>query len=365
MYRPLIITGSFLSLTLALIWLQPKSTQSPLFAPQTAGEPFALADPSERIDIAAVLAHDMDADRAEAVVEGYGVATPSRDGDVILAQGVEVTRLMAFAGVRPVPRPKNGPVVREPVLETPPALQIVPAVDQPPADPTTTVDEAPVLVASAPLPIPPAVTDIDTTPNLSLAGPLFAEIAASRSDLLTVTGIDDEGRLRPTLQSLAQNTQLSPTEAPVVEVSEIRQIAQAQGPEQNAPAAAPSSPAIAARLENSPATSPILGTGLPRTEQSRPVLSARAVEGAAGPTATTLVFGSAEENSALREQLANAPTRAIHTVRLGDSLLTLALRYYGDAQKAEILFEANRRRLSSDGVPRLGQILRIPDIENL
>ncbi|MEM9436505.1 MAG: LysM peptidoglycan-binding domain-containing protein [Pseudomonadota bacterium] len=67
----------------------------------------------------------------------------------------------------------------------------------------------------------------------------------------------------------------------------------------------------------------------------------------------------------MRARLAQAPTRAIHTVRLGDSLLTLALRYYGDASKTEFILEANRRNLSEDGGLIIGQLLRIPEIEEL
>ena len=350
MLQPLIITGSFLSLMAALIWLQPNSNAQPLFAPAIALGGATQDNDAEIVDIAALLARDL---AGPVVIEGFGVSAPARDADAIFAQDVEVTRLMAFAGVRPVPRPENGPVVREPVIETPPALEIVPAVDELPRDPATTVDEAPVLIATAPLPTPPLAAELDTTPTLSNAGPLFAEIAAARSNLLTVTGIDDEGRLRPTLQSLAQNTQLSPSEEPEVrQIAEVTTPVETSVPKQAAP--------VATRLENSPSTLPIIGV-----EQATPVLTTQSVQSAEAPQIPTLVFGSAEENSALREQLSNAPTRAVHTVRLGDSLLTLALRYYGDAAKAEVLFEANRRRLPDDGVPRLGQILRIPDIENL
>ncbi|MCH2076306.1 MAG: LysM peptidoglycan-binding domain-containing protein [Rhodobacteraceae bacterium] len=356
MLQPLIITGSLLSLTMALIWLQPASDDRPLFAPQTALDPTMQDQSSEPIDITAVLARDV---AGPVEIEGFGVRAPDRETGTILAQDVEVTRLMAFAGVRPVPRPDNGPVVREPVVETPPELEIVPAVDELPSEATPTIENAPVLIASPALPIPPSAADQDAAPELSRAGPLFAEIAASRSNLLTVTGVDEDGRLRPTLQSLAQNTRVSPNEAPIVDQAELRDVAQA-------PEAAESA-SLAARLANSPSTLPIVAAPVTRnTEQARPVLTGQAIEQTQISTpAETLVFGSAEENAALRERLANAPTRAVHTVRLGDSLLTLALRYYGDAAKAEVIFEANRRRLSTDGVLRLGQILRIPDIENL
>ena len=70
-------------------------------------------------------------------------------------------------------------------------------------------------------------------------------------------------------------------------------------------------------------------------------------------------------NTDLRRQLAAAPTRAVHTVRLGDSLLTLSLRYYGSPEGQEHILEANRRHLGADGKLEVGQLLRIPDIDNL
>ena len=72
-----------------------------------------------------------------------------------------------------------------------------------------------------------------------------------------------------------------------------------------------------------------------------------------------------ERDDALRARLAAAPTRAIHTVRDGDSLASLAGLYYGDEAKADILLEANRRRLGADGSMLIGQLLRIPDLDNL
>src|SRR5690348_13543159 len=50
-----------------------------------------------------------------------------------------------------------------------------------------------------------------------------------------------------------------------------------------------------------------------------------------------------------------------HTVEEGESLMSLAVRYYGDAGRVSFLYRANRDRiLAPDRVP-IGTVLRIPD----
>ncbi|MEM9349965.1 MAG: LysM peptidoglycan-binding domain-containing protein [Pseudomonadota bacterium] len=87
-------------------------------------------------------------------------------------------------------------------------------------------------------------------------------------------------------------------------------------------------------------------------------------EGASSTVKLTPNVGQAQ-SSELRSLALNAPTRAIHTVRQGDSFLTLALRYYDDASKSDFILEANRRNLTEDGELIVGQLLRIPEIEQL
>ena len=67
----------------------------------------------------------------------------------------------------------------------------------------------------------------------------------------------------------------------------------------------------------------------------------------------------------IRTALAAAPTQAVHTVKLGESLQTIAYIYYQDTSKADLLFEANRRLLTRSPTPQVGQLLRIPDLSKL
>lgn len=49
-----------------------------------------------------------------------------------------------------------------------------------------------------------------------------------------------------------------------------------------------------------------------------------------------------------------------HLVAQGDTLSTIAQRYYGDASKWEKIFDANRDLLPNPGSLQLGQTLKIP-----
>ena len=56
----------------------------------------------------------------------------------------------------------------------------------------------------------------------------------------------------------------------------------------------------------------------------------------------------------------SAPPSQYHTVVSGDSLSKIAGKYYGDVQKYNILFEANKPMLSDPDKIYPGQVLRIP-----
>jgi len=59
---------------------------------------------------------------------------------------------------------------------------------------------------------------------------------------------------------------------------------------------------------------------------------------------------------------APAPASQYYTVQSGDTLSKIAMKFYGDAQKYNLLFEANRPMLSDPNKIYPGQNLRIPPL---
>ena len=57
------------------------------------------------------------------------------------------------------------------------------------------------------------------------------------------------------------------------------------------------------------------------------------------------------------------PEARMHTVAAGESLSRIAKRYYGDALKYPLIFEANTPMLESPDRIYPGQVLRIPPLE--
>jgi nucleoid-associated protein YgaU len=58
-----------------------------------------------------------------------------------------------------------------------------------------------------------------------------------------------------------------------------------------------------------------------------------------------------------------APEAQFHTVVSGDSLSKIAKKYYGNAMKYPVIFEANKPMLSDPDKIYPGQVLRIPNLE--
>ena len=56
----------------------------------------------------------------------------------------------------------------------------------------------------------------------------------------------------------------------------------------------------------------------------------------------------------------DAPTASFHTVVSGDTLSGIARKYYGNAGKYMVIFEANRPMLEDPNKIYPGQVLRIP-----
>ena len=57
-----------------------------------------------------------------------------------------------------------------------------------------------------------------------------------------------------------------------------------------------------------------------------------------------------------------APQAKMHTVVSGESLSKIAKKYYGDAMKYNVIFEANKPTLSDPDKIYPGQVLRIPEL---
>ena len=60
------------------------------------------------------------------------------------------------------------------------------------------------------------------------------------------------------------------------------------------------------------------------------------------------------------EPAAPAPEAQWHTVVSGDNLSKIAKKFYGDANKYPVIFEANKPMLSHPDKIYPGQVLRIP-----
>ena len=58
------------------------------------------------------------------------------------------------------------------------------------------------------------------------------------------------------------------------------------------------------------------------------------------------------------------PEAQFHTVEKGDSLSKIAKKYYGNAMKYPVIFEANKPMLTDPDKIYPGQVLRIPAQED-
>ena len=82
---------------------------------------------------------------------------------------------------------------------------------------------------------------------------------------------------------------------------------------------------------------------------------------------TILVVGNTEGIASVDDQMTTAiqePEAQFHTVVRGDSLSKIAKKYYGNAMKYPVIFEANKPMLSDPDKIYPGQVLRIPVLES-
>ncbi len=65
----------------------------------------------------------------------------------------------------------------------------------------------------------------------------------------------------------------------------------------------------------------------------------------------------------IRTAPAPAPAEGrCHTVRAGETLFSLAQRYYGDGEKSDLIYQSNRSRLTSPDNLEPGTVLVIPEL---
>lgn len=79
-----------------------------------------------------------------------------------------------------------------------------------------------------------------------------------------------------------------------------------------------------------------------------------------------LVIGNTEGIASVDDQMTTAiqePEAQFHTVVSGDSLSKIAKKYYGNAMKYPVIFEANKPMLTDPDKIYPGQVLRIPTLE--
>ena len=80
----------------------------------------------------------------------------------------------------------------------------------------------------------------------------------------------------------------------------------------------------------------------------------------AGSASTPTLAPRATPSSPQAAAPAAPSEETTHLVAQGDTLSTIAQRYYGDASKWEKIFDANRDLLPDPGSLKLGQTLKIP-----
>ena len=79
-----------------------------------------------------------------------------------------------------------------------------------------------------------------------------------------------------------------------------------------------------------------------------------------------LVVGNSEGIATVDDQMTvehEEPEAQFYTVVSGDSLSKIAKKYYGDAMKYPVIFEANKPMLKDPNLIYPGQVLRIPNLD--
>lgn len=103
----------------------------------------------------------------------------------------------------------------------------------------------------------------------------------------------------------------------------------------------------------------INGTACCTEDKEKAILIVGNVAGIAEVEDNIIVTQTDEENN----EVAPAPLSVFHTVVSGDSLSKISLKYYGNAMKYPVIFEANKPMLTHPDKIYPGQVLRVPELE--
>lgn len=335
MYRPLIILAAFLLVTIGLILMQPKSDLTQAY---DAPEP-AVPAAAPAIETAAAPA----------------VTPQSVEPPVVQAPVTAPAPVLALAAVptqRPTLRPAsvtlaaNAALLSEASAAQTASLETVEA----PID-TASNDAAPV-----------DVTGVEVTrsapPLLSLAAP-EPEPEEQTAAVLRVPAPTQEPEIVTAVPAVAPKTALptAPTQRSAdgtLRASLLsRMLAEPTAP----PAAAETLQVAAPAVTPQPA--PVT---LPK-QPADPYVEA--LLASAGQVAQPPKAQATLSDADIAIRIASAPIIAIHTVRTGDTLADLAERFYGDKDAFIYIYSANRALLPRPQDLEVGQVLRIPSIDNL
>ncbi|OGL47670.1 MAG: peptidoglycan-binding protein LysM [Candidatus Schekmanbacteria bacterium RBG_13_48_7] len=105
----------------------------------------------------------------------------------------------------------------------------------------------------------------------------------------------------------------------------------------------------------------ITGTTSSQENREKLILALGNIEGV-GQVSENIVVEKTESKTAEAPEITEAPQSVFYTVQKGDSLSKIAKMHYGNANKYNIIFEANKPMLASPDKIYPGQVLRIPPL---
>lgn len=86
-------------------------------------------------------------------------------------------------------------------------------------------------------------------------------------------------------------------------------------------------------------------------------------DGKAGPAGNVGPVGVAREEATPKPTVAPKPASLrTHVVQEGETLTSIAVKYYDDPERHELLYRANRSQMTAQGRVWVGMVLVIPDL---